>query len=426
MEYKEFFDIAKSKGIEKIQITEDEKKENSIYLINNKLEDYTDCEKIMYTIKAEKNGKTESVYTEYLDEAIIDLLLEKLDSTDSNYEDEYLEHKTNSEKAKEEIVDITNERELINDLYKEKDNYPQTKSLEIAYSDNFTKTRIVNHNNVDIETSSHCYEFYVDASAENDQTIASYSESILVTEKEKIDFLNIVNNVLKLATLATTKRKLETKRYNIVLNNSVASEILDHLQNMLSAEFIHQKKSCLANKLNEKVFSEKLNIVEEPRNKEYPGYIVFDKEGTDTINKELITNGIIKTYLYDIKEAKVDKVKSTGNKYNGIAGRNMYIIPGDKNLSQIFEKVENGIYITHYMGSMGASINESTGNISMQVFGYIIENGELVCGFEPAVLTSTIFELLTNIEEIGNDLHFIMKSTASPSLYISNISIAGE
>ena len=104
----------------------------------------------------------------------------------------------------------------------------------------------------------------------------------------------------------------------------------------------------------------------------------------------------------------------------------MYIKPGNKTLSEIIRKVKNGIYITHYMGSMGSSINESTGNISMQVFGYIIENGELVCGFEPAVLTSSIFELLTNIEEIGNDLQFIMKSSAAPSLYISDISIAGE
>lgn len=426
MTYQEFFDLARSKGIEKVQITEDEKNENSIYLINNKLEDYTDSEKKVYTIKAEINKKTESLNSEYLDESIVDLLLEKLNSTDSTYEDEYLNDKENNQINKSEVVDITEERNLINELYKEKDKYPQTKSLEIAYSNTYTKTRIVNNNNVDIATDSHCYDLYIEASAEKDEIISTYSESILVTDKNKIDFKKMINNVLQLASLATTKRKLETKKYNIVLSNNVASKIIDHLQDMLSAEFIHQKKSCLENKLNKKVFSEKLNIVEEPKNREYPGYIIFDKEGTDTKNKELVTNGIIKTYLYDIKEAKVDKVESTGNKYNGIAGRNMYIKPGNKTLSEIIRKVENGIYITHYMGSMGASINESTGNISMQVFGYIIENGELVCGFEPAVLTSSIFELLTNIEEIGNDLQFIMKSSAAPSLYISDISIAGE
>lgn len=426
MTYQEFISLAKLKGITNIQITEDKKQENSIYLINNKLEDYTDCEKTVYTIKAEVNSKTETTNTEYLDESIIDLLLEKLHNTESNYEDEYLTNKNNNEISKEVNVNVTEETKILKEIYNEKEKYLLTKSLEMAYSDTYTKTRIINSNNVDIATDSHCFELYIEASAEKDETIATYSESILVTDKNKIDFKNIVNNVLKLASLATTKKKLETKKYNIILSNKVASRIIDHLQDMLSAELIHQKKSCLVNKLNEKIFSEKINILEEPRNKDYPGYIVFDKEGTDTKNKEIITNGIIKTYLYDIKEAKIDNVKSTGNKYNGIAGRNMYLKPGNKSLSELFKEIDNGIYITHYMGSMGSSINESTGNISMQVFGYIIENGEIICGFEPAVLTSSIFELFTNVEEIGNDLQFIMKSSASPSIYIKDISISGE
>ena len=75
---------------------ENKKQENSIYLINNKLEDYTDCEKTVYTIKAEANSKTETTNTEYLDESIIDLLLEKLHNTESNYEDEYLTNKNNN------------------------------------------------------------------------------------------------------------------------------------------------------------------------------------------------------------------------------------------------------------------------------------------------------------------------------------------
>ena len=104
----------------------------------------------------------------------------------------------------------------------------------------------------------------------------------------------------------------------------------------------------------------------------------------------------------------------------------MYVKPGDKQLDELFKEIDSGLYITHYMGSMGSSINDSTGSISMQVFGYIIENGKLKSGFEPAVLTSSIFELLSNIENIGNDLQFMMKSSASPSLYITGISIAGE
>lgn len=426
MTYQEFFALAQARGIENIQITEETKKENSIYLINKKIEDYTDSEKITYSVKAEVNGKTEQLFTEYLDESIIDLIVEKINTTESNYEDEYLKETTNNEINELPKVDIINEINKINELNSLTENYSKTKSLETAYSDMYTKTRIINNKGVDIATSSHNYELYVEASAQEEGNISTYSESILVSDKSKLDFSKIINNVLKLATIAINKKKLETKKYNIILNNKVSSKIISEIQIMLSAENIHQKKSCLESKLNEKVFSDKLTIIEEPLNKEYPGYTIFDKEGTKTANKKLIENGIIKTYLYDIKEAKVDKISSTGNKYNGIGTRNMYVTPGEKSLEELFKEINNGIYITHYMGSEGASINVSSGNISMQVFGYIIENGKLLCGFEPAVLTTTIFELLSNIEDIGNDLKFSTRSSASPSLYIKDISIAGE
>ena len=426
MTYKDFFALAQSKGIKNIQITEDTKQENSIYLINEKLEDYTDSEKITYIIKAEINGKTEQLYTEYLDETIIDLILEKINITESNYEDEYLDIKENNIIEEKPNVNITKETEILNSLSNLKENYPIVKTIEIAYSDIYTKTRILNNKGVDISTSSHNYELYAQASAEKQEKIATYSESIIVNNKEKLDFHKIINDVLNLATIAVSKRKLETKRYNVILNNKVASQIIDDLQEMLSAYLIHQKKSCLENKLNEKVFSDKLTIIEEPRNKEYPGYTIFDKEGTFTFNKEIIKSGTIQTYLYDIKEAKVDNISSTGNKYNGIGTRNMYVVPGSKSLETLFKEINNGIYITHYMGSMGSAINSTSGNISMQVFGYIIENGKIICGFEPAVLTTTIFELLSNIEDIGNDLKFLSVTSASPSLYIQDISIVAE
>lgn len=426
MTYQELFLLAKTKEFDNIQITEEAKKENSIYLVNKKIEDYTDCEKITYTVKAEKNGKTEQVYTEYLDETVIDLLLEKIEETDSKYEDAYLDLKENNLVEEKVDLDIKKEIELLTELNSLTDDYENIQSLETAYTDVYTKTRIINNKGVDIATSSHNYELYVEASAKENETIATYSESMIVSDKNNIKFNEIIKNALILSCLGTKKKRLENRKYNIILNNKVSSYILNELQKMLSAEAVHQKKTCLENKKNEKVFSNKLTIVEEPLNKDYPGYTIFDKEGTNTFNKTLIEKGTIKNYLYDIKEAIVDKVESTGNKYNGIGTRNMYIQPGTKTLEELFFEMKDGIYITHYLGSMGSSVNISSGNISFQIFGYIIENGKLVGGFEPAVLTTTIFELFSNIKEIGNDLKFSSRTAASPSLYINEISISGE
>ena len=93
MTYKEFFELAENKGINKIQITETTTKKLEINYIDENLEKYNIAEQVEYFIKAEKNKKTEKVKTNYIDESILDLLIMKLKETDSSYEDEYITNK---------------------------------------------------------------------------------------------------------------------------------------------------------------------------------------------------------------------------------------------------------------------------------------------------------------------------------------------
>ena len=222
--------------------------------------------------------------------------------------------------------------------------------------------------------------------------------------------------------LQSKKEKLKTKKYNIVLDNTVASSIIYHLVDMLSGSSIRNKVSCLEDSLGEKKFSKLLTIIEDPTNKTYPGYRLFDDEGIDTSKKTIIEKGVIKSYFYNIKEAKLADTKSTGNGYGKISTKNMYVVPGDK--KDLLKDLKDGLYITDYMGSQGTAINMTNGNISLQIFGFIVEDGKLIKGFVPAVMTTTIFELLSNIEEVGSDLVFNNTSCASPSILIKDISIA--
>ena len=426
MTYQEFINLAEKKGINNIQITEETKIENSIYFINKNIYDYTNNENISFIIKAEKNGKTEQVATEYLEKEIIDLLLEKLESTETNYQNEYLKEKENIIINETINVDISNDIKEIKQVINEFNKKRNIKSLEIAYGETYTKTRIINNAKVDIATSSHNYELYVEANIEEKSNISTYSEKIIVNNKNELNFKNIIEKVIETASCGLKRKQLENKKYNIILSNEVTSQIMKTFAIMLSGANINQKISCLEHKKNKQIFSEKITIVEEPTNKTMPGYTRFDKEGTTTYDKYLVENGIIRNYLYDIKEAKIAKTKSTGNKYNGIETKNMYILPGKNELEELFKKLGNGIYITNYMGASGTCINSNSGNISIQIFGYIIENGKIICAFEPSIMTTTIFELFSNVKYIGDDLKFTSQAVGAPSLYIENISIAAK
>ena len=102
----------------------------------------------------------------------------------------------------------------------------------------------------------------------------------------------------------------------------------------------------------------------------------------------------------------------------------MYVLPGKKDFNEMLKELNNGIYITDFMGSMSSAINTVNGQISLQIFGFSVKDGKIVKGFEPAIMTTTIFELFSNIEAIGNDLVFTNTNCASPSILIKDISIA--
>lgn len=427
MTSKTFFQKAKAKGIENIQIVETTENTGQIELINKELETFEISNHTGYQIKAEYNGKTVKAASDYLDESILDTIIMKATYTDSKYQDDYLTDKSHNNKMDDmPQIDISNELDVLKELDDIRKDYPEVNNLTLSYSEIYEKKRIVNSNGVDIETACHLYEFVPEIVTKEKDSTTSYDRVYLKTNKDSLNMKDNLIKDIKMALKQAKKEKLETKKYDIIVDSTVMKSVLSNFIDMLSATNIRQKISCLEGKLNEKVFSDKLTIIEDPKNDDYPGATIFDDEGTETEKKEIIKDGVLKTYLYNIKEAKEQNQKTTGNGYSSISTRNMYIKPGDKTLEEMMKKLKNGIYITDCMGSMNTAINPNTGNISLQIFGFIIENGEIKCGFEPSVMTTTIFELLSNIEEIENQVTFIKRSVGSPCLLVKDISIASS
>ena len=427
MTSKTFFQKAKAKGIENIQIVETTENTGQMELINKELETFEISNHTGYQIKAEYNGKTVKAASDYLDESILDTIIMKATYTDSKYQDDYLTDKSHNNKMDDmPQIDISNELDVLKELDDIRKDYPEVNNLTLSYSEIYEKKRIVNSNGVDIETACHLYEFVPEIVTKEKDSTTSYDRVYLKTNKDSLNMKDNLIKDIKMALKQTKKEKLKTQKYDIIVDSTVMKSILSNFIDMLSATNIRQKISCLEGKLNEKVFSDKLTIIEDPKNDDYPGATIFDDEGTETEKKEIIKDGVLKTYLYNIKEAKEQNQKTTGNGYSSISTRNMYIKPGDKTLEEMMKKLKNGIYITDCMGSMNTAINPNTGNISLQIFGFIIENGEIKCGFEPSVMTTTIFELLSNIEEIENQVTFIKQSVGSPCLLVKDISIASS
>ncbi|MBQ8131556.1 MAG: TldD/PmbA family protein [Bacilli bacterium] len=426
MTIEEFMKYATDDHFTNIQINELTSNQVEASYIDDKLENNDASYTITYSIKAEKNGKTVKISTDYLEKSIIDFLNRKVENEDSKYEDDYLEDTTNNNSIDVNKVEIQEQLDMLKDVYKKKEKYTNIKSITSEFYGRSKKERIVNSNGVDMSTTNEVYGFYCEVIVEEDGKIISHDKSALKTNKNDIDVNKLADAAIEEAEIMINKKELSTGKFDIVLSNEVAGSVIANMMSGIYANNIREKISIYVDKKDKKIANNKITIMEDPKNKDYPGNELFDNDGIQTTKKCIVKDGVLQTYLYNIKEAKLAGVESTGNSFSGIGTRNMYVAPGELSEEEIFKKMKNGLYITGYMGSSSTAINISTGSISLQIFGFIIEDGEKKCGFEPCVMTTTFDELLNNVEEVGNNLEFFSNASASPALYIKNISVAGK
>jgi len=67
------------------------------------------------------------------------------------------------------------------------------------------------------------------------------------------------------------------------------------------------------NKLDKKIFSDKINVNDKPQMKNAAGRRSFDDEGIPTSQKEIINKGLLKNYIFDLEYANKMGEKPTGN-----------------------------------------------------------------------------------------------------------------
>jgi PmbA protein len=225
-------------------------------------------------------------------------------------------------------------------------------------------------------------------------------------------------------------RKIASIRCPVVLDNQVASDILEVLSSSFLAENVLKGKSMLAEKLGAKVFSPVLKIRDNGILHGGMATAPFDAEGVPQQDTLLVEDGRVLSFLYDSYWARRDGVQSTGNATRGgiknpayLGLTNFYIENGTLSASELLRDMAKGLLITDVMGIHTA--NPISGDFSVGASGFFVENGAIAYPVKEIALSGNIIDLFASVEMIGDDLRFF-GSVGSPSLRISELDISGH
>jgi PmbA protein len=222
-------------------------------------------------------------------------------------------------------------------------------------------------------------------------------------------------------------RKVSTCQAPVIFDPETARSLIGHIFEAVRGDTIYRNASFLTGKLQQRVASENVSIVDDGLRPGGFGSRPFDDEGLPASVTPVIENGTLRNYLLNCYTARKLNLRSTGNASRGVAGppvvgpKNFYLAAGPHSPEEIRRSVKSGFYITELIGF---GVNIVTGDYSRGAAGMWIENGELAYPVEEVTIAGNLAGMLSHIEMVGTDLEF-RSLLAAPTLLISGLTVAG-
>ncbi len=437
------FEKAKEAGFNECEIYFSDGESISISVYEGEVEKYNLAKSFGLSFRGKINGKMGYSYTEILDEAAVDMLINSAKNSANLIENDdetfiyggnkiYSEVKTYSKEL--ENIDPGKMIDLALDLEKEAKNYSD---------------KVVNINGCKISYSSSNYGVYNSKGLEltnKDNILTSYVVPVVEDESGKNDGVGYVVasslDEVKPKEMAAQGveealgklggKSIPSGTYNTIIYNEAMVQLLETFAGTFSGDAAQKGLSLLKGKEGQMIASPIVTIVDDPLMDGGLASAPFDDEGVATFTKELVFEGKLNTLLHNLKTAHKQGVKSTGNGFKAsyassvnVSESNLYLRAGEKSFQDLMEEINEGVIITDLAG-LHSGANVVSGDFSLAAKGFYVKDGKKAFPVEQITLAGNYFDLLKNIKVIGNDLKFPMSNVGSPSVIATGLSIAGK
>lgn len=439
MNFVKYFEYAKKIGFSDVEFKVQTSNKLSISVFQKKVENYSVSENETIYIRGIFNGKMVSGSSEnannvckILDEMAVNATLidEEKEQEIFAGSEKYKTFKTSSDKLAK--VSVADKIALCLDVEAKAYDYDYriAPGVEVEYQEVESAMKIVNSKGLKLSYKVNYGFVVLSVVAKSDNDTRTGFKFKILQDLDSLNVEQLVKDACDDAINALNGSQCESKKYKVLLAPNVFASFANVLLSSVSGDAVNRGKSLLKDKLNQQVASSKLTIVENPHSKEHPYfYRAFDDEGVATMKKAIVEKGVLKTFLYNIEEAKQAKVKSTGNGYGGsvigVSTSFVEVKPGKKSKEELCEKIKDGIQITNVQG-LHSGMNPLSGDFSLQASGYRIENGKITTPVNLITIAGNIFKMFNDIVDLGNDEYVTPGGMSSVSVYIKSLAISGK
>ena len=222
-------------------------------------------------------------------------------------------------------------------------------------------------------------------------------------------------------------KKPKAGRYPVLFDPRVAGSILTHFAAAISGGAVARKASFLLGKLEQQVFAAGIRIVDDPLRVRGLRSRPFDGEGLPVQRMEMVSDGVLRSWIAESASARQLGIKPTGHAVRGASGApgagpsNFYMDAGSRGRDELFAAFPEAILVTELIGQ---GINYVTGDYSRGAAGFMIRNGTLAEPVAEITIASNLLDVFATLEP-GSDLEF-HRGIDSPTLLVPEMTVAAS
>ncbi|MCD6522680.1 MAG: TldD/PmbA family protein [Candidatus Diapherotrites archaeon] len=253
----------------------------------------------------------------------------------------------------------------------------------------------------------------------------------------------LVDRAVGMALLLLQSELPSKGRMPVVIDPKMAG-VLAHeaIGHACEADTVLTGKSVLEKKMNCRIGSRAVTIVDDATLPKLFGSYPYDAEGTKAQRKVLVNEGRLKQFLHSRETAAKMNTSPTGNaraqstdSFPIVRMSNTFFERGDASLDELFSGIKRGIYVH---GMRGGVTETNTGYFQFAAeYGYLIENGEKTKPLRDIVLVGNILRTLKRVEMASKEFRvgnpglcgkagqYVPVSDGGPYLRIGEILVGG-
>lgn len=215
-------------------------------------------------------------------------------------------------------------------------------------------------------------------------------------------------------------QKIKTCEVPVIYYNDVATGLVGHLAGAISGGALYRKSSFLLDHLGKQILPEWFAISERPHLLRQLASSAFDSEGVKTQNREIITEGVLQTYLMTSYSARKMGLKTTGH----AGGIHNWLVKPNRTggLDTLLKEMGTGLLVTEFLGS---AINAVTGEYSRGAAGFWVENGEIQYPVAEITIAGQLQEMFKNIVAVADDAEH-RSNIQTGSILIEKMKVSGD